>query len=95
MARSHFCSGMAAAALICAAAHGDTLTWVGSGGVNQRVRHIYLPTGADGAYVRQRVGRYGSSQSAAPAGNQLDAYFEGPGTLTSAGEFDGTALIFK
>ena len=65
------------------------------GGVNQRVRHIYLPTGADGAYVRQRVGRYGSSQSAAPAGNQLDAYFEGPGTLTSAGEFDGTALIFK
>ena len=65
------------------------------GGVNQRVRFLYLPTGEEGAYVRQRIGKYGSSQSSAPAGNQLDAYFEGPGMLTSAGEFDGTAIIFK
>jgi hypothetical protein len=66
-----------------------------SAGVNQRVRFLYLPTGEEGAYVRQRIGRYGSSQSSAPAGNQFDAYFEGSGTLTSAGEFDGSLLIFK
>jgi hypothetical protein len=65
------------------------------GGVNQRVRFLYLPTGEEGAYVRQRIGKFGSSQSSAPAGNQLDDYFEGPGTLTSAGEFDGTAVILK
>ena len=79
-----------------------TDVYVGTGGkvrlqsgVNQRVRFLYLPTGEEGAYVRQRVGKYGSSQSSAPEGNQLDSYFEGPGTIISAGEFDGTAIIFK
>ena len=35
--RLRLCKGMAAVALICAAAHGDTLTWVGTGGGNWSV----------------------------------------------------------
>ena len=64
-------------------------------GVDQRIRHLYLANGEGGAYVRQRVGKYGSSSSSAPEANRSDVFFEGPGVLTSAGEFEGSMLIFK
>ena len=34
-------------------------------------------------------------QTCPHCGKRLNDYFEGPGTLTSAGEFDGSLLIFK
>lgn len=65
-----------------------------SSGVRQRVRYLYLPTGANGAYERQPLGTYGSS-AAAGAAHKLDSYFEGSGILSCAGLFDGMIIMFR
>ena len=65
-----------------------------SSGVRQKVRYLYLPTGANGAYERQPLGTYGSS-SANGASHKLDAYFEGAGVLNCVGLYDGAIIVIR
>ena len=61
-------------------------------GVVQRCHDLYLPDG-DGVLVKQRVGTWGSSASA--AANRNGTYFDGTGQLVVLGDGRGLLIIFK
>lgn len=62
-------------------------------GVAINVRELYLPTGPDGALVRQDLGTWGSSSSGAK--NKNDTYFSGKGQLNVIGDHPGMILVIE